>query len=379
MKPIRGDWLDQAATQAVFAVLSENPTYVVGGCVRNTLLGHPVKDVDFATAARPEMVTAKAEAAGMRVVPTGVEHGTVTVIVGDQPFEVTTFRRDVETDGRRAVVEFADSLEHDALRRDFTINAIYADAKGHLVDPAGGLPDIAERRIRFIENAENRIKEDYLRSLRFFRFQAWFADPSGGLDPDAIDAIARNIDGLETLSRERVGSEIVRLLEAPTPAFAVAAMRTTGVLHSVLPGSDDTGLAPLVHLEETLGVPADPMRRLAVLGGETESLRLSRLQARQVAALRDNLMLDPSELGYRLGAEIGRDVLLVAGALLGKKVDLYDLAKVRAATSLTFPLKAADLIPEFEGRALGERLKVLEQAWIESGFTLSRDALLSRG
>jgi tRNA nucleotidyltransferase/poly(A) polymerase len=188
--------------------------------------------------------------------------------------EVTTLRRDVATDGRRAIVAFGTDLAEDAARRDFTINALYLAPDGTLLDPTGGLPDLAARRIRFVGHASTRIREDYLRSLRYFRFHAWHGDPAEGLDPDALDAIARNLDGLDTLSRERMGHEMLRLLAAPDPAPAVAAMRVTGTLARVLPGAGDGLLAPLVHIEEEARLPLDPLRRLAALGGEEVSERL---------------------------------------------------------------------------------------------------------
>lgn len=379
MKRLEADWLNAEATQRVFDLLASYPTYVVGGCVRNELLGEPIKDVDFATAAPPSEVLRLAEAAQLRAVPTGIEHGTVTLIIGEDPIEVTTFRHDVETDGRRAVIAFAEGIEDDARRRDFTINAIYADRDGALHDPVDGLPDIETRRIRFIEDAIQRVREDYLRSLRFFRFVAWYGDPESGLDPDALDAISRNLPGLETLSKERVGSELLRLLEAPDPAPALAAMRATGVLPIVLPGSDETGVAPLVELERLAGVLPDPIRRLAVLGGETDGLRLSRAHLTRLRVLREMVGAAPAVAGYRHGLDEGRDILLVSDALLGRNWSEEAYAQLRKGAKAEFPIKAADLMPEVQGRALGDKLRDLESMWIESGFTLSREALLSKG
>ena len=300
-------------------------------------------------------------------------------IIDRTPFEITTFRHDVETDGRRAVIAFADEVDEDARRRDFTINAIYADAEGNILDPVGGLADIAARRIRFIEDADRRIREDYLRSLRFFRFSAWYGDPSEGMDPEALDAIARNLPGLETLSRERVGAELIRLLSAPDPAPAVAAMRSTGVLNTILPGSDDRALAPLVALEHSIGVDPSPARRLAVLGGDHQTLRLSRALASQVEVIRAGMGGVPGALGYRHGFEAGRDILLAEGAFAAQPVSEEALAEVRRGSDATFPVKAADLMPARQGRDLGDKLRHLEDAWIASGFTLTREALLSKG
>ncbi len=381
MTRLDADWLNAEATQTVFALLQDagHQVYAVGGCVRDAVLGRSVSDIDLSTSARPDVVVALAETAGLRVIPTGLEHGTVTVVIGDMPFEITTFRRDVETDGRRAVVDFSDKIEEDALRRDFTMNALYCDPRGLIADPMGGLADLNSGRVRFIEDAETRIREDYLRSLRYFRFHAWYGDPDKGFDPDALDAIARNVDGLAFLSHERVGAEVKRLLLAPDPAPSVAAMRTAGVLSAILPGADDTGLAPLVAFESEVGAEPDAMRRLAVLGGADVAnlLRLSRREAERLRDIRRSVGKTASELGYRLGAAIGRDVLLVSAALFGVPVATEDLVEVATAADQEFPVKAADLMPEYTGPLLGARIKQLEKAWIESGFHLDRDALMA--
>jgi poly(A) polymerase len=381
MTRIEADWLKTESTQGVFALLCDagHQAFAVGGCVRDSLLGMPVKDIDIATDAPPERVVALAEAAGFHAVPTGIEHGTVTVVARDVPHEVTTFRRDVDTDGRRATVTFALSIAEDARRRDFTMNALYADRNGEVHDPIGGLPDLWARRVRFIEDAETRIREDYLRSLRFFRFHAWYGDPREGFDADALAAIAAHLEGLGILSRERVGAELIKLLAAPDPAPAVAGMRATGVLGSVLPGAEDSALALLVHLEEQSGTLPDALRRLRCLGGEEvpERLRLSRKDAARLAAIGKATALHAGEAGYRLGAEVARDALLIVAASTGQQIDQAALERARHAARQTFPLRAADLMPGVTGPELGRRLAVLETAWIESGFTLSRERLLS--
>lgn len=380
MTRIDGDWLASAPTQRVFALLEAAGfrAYAVGGCVRNALIGAPVRDIDIATDARPEAVMRLAKAARLRSVPTGIEHGTVTVVSDGTPCEVTTFRRDVETDGRRAVVAFSDRIEDDARRRDFTMNALYADSTGRVLDPLGGLADLRARRVRFIEDAGQRIREDYLRSLRYFRFHAWYGDPEGGLDPDALDAIARHVDGLAGLSRERIGAEMTRLLAAPDPAPAVAGMRAVGVLAAILPGADDGALAPLVAFEATAGLQPDPMRRLAILGAEDAAgrLRLSRREAGHLEDLARHAADAPSELGYRLGAEAGRDALMIRCAGLGTPPAPADLAAVAAGAGAVFPVRAADLMPGLSGPDLGAALDRMERRWIASGFSLGREALI---
>ena len=381
MARIEADWLTSEATHAVFAMLESagHQVFAVGGCVRNALLGVPVKDIDLSTDARPDRVVGLAKSAGFQAVPTGIDHGTVTVLSDGAPYEITTYRRDVETDGRRAVVAFSDRIEDDARRRDFTMNALYAGSDGVVRDPLGGLPDLLARRVRFIEDANARIREDYLRSLRYFRFHAWYGDPAEGFDVDALDAIARNIDGLGGLSKERIGSEVKRLLQADDPAPALAGMRATGVLAAILPGADDGALGPMIALETAAGVVPEAIRRLAVLGGEDVAghLRLSRKEAAKLDAL---LQADgaPGEIGYRLGHDDGRDALLVRAASLGMPLEPGALDDVKRGAAHVFPVKAADLMPDLEGPALGAALAKLERDWIASDFTLSRDALLSR-
>ena len=377
---ITGDWLAQPGTQVLCTAL-EAAGYralFVGGCVRNALLGVSVADVDIATDARPETVTRLAEAAGLRVVPTGIEHGTVTVIAGGVPHEVTTFRRDVETDGRRAVVAFADDVTEDAARRDFTMNALYADLRGNVIDPLGGLPDLVARRLRFVGDTHQRIREDYLRILRFFRFHAHYGDPGQGMDADALAASAELAEGVDGLSRERIGSEIRKLLAAPDPAAAVAAMAQAGVLARVLPGSDTRALAPLVHLES--GLPPRWQRRLAALGGQEveDRLRLSRADAAVIAALRDAVGRgwSPAALGWKLGAEGGRDAVLLRAALLESPLPTDWQTDVARGAASVMPVTAIDLMPDLQGAALGARLKEIEARWLASDLRLTRAAFL---
>ena len=377
---ITGDWLAQPGTQALCGAL-EAAGYralFVGGCVRNALLGVSVADVDIATDARPETVTRLAEAAGLRVVPTGIEHGTVTVIAGGVPHEVTTFRRDVETDGRRAVVAFAQDVAEDAARRDFTMNALYADLRGNVIDPLSGLPDLVARRLRFVGDAHQRIREDYLRILRFFRFHAHYGDPGQGMDAEALAASAELAEGVDGLSRERIGSEIRKLLAAPDPAPAVAAMAQAGVLARVLPGSDPRALAPLVHLEGDL--PPRWQRRLAALGGQEveERLRLSRADAAVLAALRDAVGRgwSPAALGWKLGTEGGRDAVLLRAALLESPLPTDWQTDVARGAASVMPVTAIDLMPDLQGAALGARLKEIEARWLASDLRLTRSDFL---
>lgn len=375
-------WLDAAAPRAVTAALAAGGwrAYYVGGCVRDALLGRKASDIDVATDALPEAVIAAARAAGIKAVPTGIEHGTVTLVHAGAPVEVTTFRRDVETDGRRAVVAFTDDLAEDARRRDFTMNALYATPLGEVVDPLGGLTDLRARRLRFVGEPAERIAEDALRILRFFRFHAWYGDPERGLDAEALAACAAASEAVDGLSRERVGAETAKLLAAPDPAPAVAAMAACGVLARILPGAEATALGPVVHGEGLAGLGPDWRRRLAALGWQAdwpERLRLSRGDARAFEAIRAALDVDEAlaASAYRHGAEAARDAALIRAAAMGWPPPGDLAAETARGAAARFPLRAADL--GLEGPALGAALKRLEATWIASDFTLDRKALVA--
>lgn len=383
MERLSAPWLSDAKTQRVLTTLTDagHQAFVVGGCVRNALLQAPIRDVDIATDARPEVVTTLAGDAGLKVVPTGIDHGTVTVVVDGTGFEVTTFRRDIKTDGRRAVVAYSDNMLDDARRRDFTMNALYADKDGRVFDPLGGMPDIQARRVVFVGDAQARIREDILRILRFFRFHAWYGDPQAGLDADGLAACAAFSAEIETLSAERVGSETLKLLAAPDPAPSVASMAHAGVLNQVLAGADPTSLPVLVHVEQAANVAPDALRRLAVLGGQDpkERFRLSRADTRRLAVLRDNIGSTdgPGALGYRHGYDTARDVLLLRAAVFQTPLRSDDDAAARCGSAAVFPIKAADLMPGLKGPALGQKLAELETIWIASQFTQTKGQLLN--
>ncbi len=383
MMQITEDWITTPATQAVCAALTDAGAQAlfVGGCVRNALLQVPVSDIDISTDAHPDHVMTLAENAGLKAIPTGIDHGTITVVSGGIPHEVTTFRRDVETDGRRAVVAFSDKVEEDAARRDFTMNALYARPDGAILDPLNGLSDLQVRRVRFIGTAQNRIREDYLRSLRYFRFHAWYGDAEAGFDADALSAIAETLDGLSGLSRERVGAELLKLLGAPDPAPSVAAMRQAGVLAQILPGAEDRALPILIKLEQDADATPDPIRRLAAIASPevAGTLRLSKAQLQRLIRMRDEAVGQASiaELGFRYGAQGGLHETLLRCAFLEHPWSAQMAGDLKAGAAARFPIKAQDLIPDFTGPALGRKLAELEARWIASGFTLNRKDLLS--
>ncbi|MCU0909317.1 MAG: CCA tRNA nucleotidyltransferase [Rhodobacteraceae bacterium] len=373
---IAAPWLTAPGPVAVMAAITGggHAAYFVGGCVRNAVLGAGPTDIDITTDARPDRVTALCEGAGLAVKPTGVDHGTVTVVVAGEAFEVTTFRRDVQTFGRHAVVAFADRLDDDAARRDFTMNALYADAHGEVTDPTGGLADLSAGRVRFVGDPAARIAEDYLRVLRFFRFHAWYG--RGDPDPLALAACAGGVPGLAALSAERVRTEVLKLLAAPDPRGALSAMARAGVLTAILPGTATATLTILIGLEQ--GLLPDPILRLAALGGPDPSarLKLSRAETRRLAKLTDAASgpMPDHELGYRLGATDARAAALLRAAQGGPAPDVPAITDGAAAR---FPVRAADLMPGLTGEALGTRLSALESAWIAARFAPTKSELLS--
>ncbi len=274
-------WLERPETKAVFAALGRDgaETRAVGGAVRNALLGLPVTEIDLATTALPEQVLELAGKAGMKAVPTGIDHGTITVIAGKTPFEVTTLRRDVETFGRHARIAYTTSWEEDAKRRDFTLNALYAGEDGTLFDPLGGFADLVAGRVRFIGEAEDRIKEDYLRILRFFRFHAYYG--KGDMDEAGLHASVKLRAGLAKLSAERIGGELKRLLVAPRASLAVEALYDYGLLTELLGGVPRLNrFERLTAIEQANAVAADASLRLC---------RARDLRARGCAAPRQTL------------------------------------------------------------------------------------------
>ncbi len=406
----RVEWLDNGDLQRLLAALSEGgeKARIAGGAVRNALLGEAVTDIDIATTTTPDETTRRAEKAGYRAVPTGAEHGTITVIAGHRPYEVTTLRADVETDGRRARVVFGRDWKADAERRDFTINGLYAEADGTVVDMVGGLADLAGRRLRFIGDAETRIREDYLRILRFFRFFAWYGD--GRPDAEGLKASARLKEGLDRLSAERVWAELKKLLGAPDPSRALLWMRQAGVLSRVLPESERWGIDAipgLIRAEADLGWTADAMLRLEAIvppdaermAALAERLKMSKAEAARLAqwALAKPIAPETTEgafarLLYRGDGQAFADRLRLdlAAARARAVHHTEELVKAGGYARLlaylgrwmrpVFPLRGSDLIPlgAQPGPRLGALLARLEAEWIDGGFLVERDELLKR-
>ncbi|RUX03212.1 CCA tRNA nucleotidyltransferase [Mesorhizobium sp. M8A.F.Ca.ET.059.01.1.1] len=406
----RADWLSDKHLQRLLGALTEGgeEARIAGGAVRNALMGQPVADVDIATSCLPQETIRRAEAEGFKAVPTGIEHGTITVVAGGKPYEVTTLRADVETDGRRAKVSFGRDWKLDAERRDFTINALYAEADGSVVDLVGGISDIEARRLRFIGDPEARIREDYLRILRFFRFFAWYGD--GRPDAEGLKACARLKDGLGQLSAERVWSELKKLLSAPDPSRALLWMRQAGVLTAALSESEKWGIDAihgLTKAEKDLGWAVDPMLRLeaivppdaARMKTLAERLRFSTAEADRMLHWALTTAVEPKttegELAKRLyrgnlQGLVDRLRLSLAAARVRAVEDNDALLQAGGFSRLLgfalkwerpeFPLRGADLtaLGAKPGPKLGEILKNLEAEWVEAGFAPDRDTLLER-
>lgn len=404
------EWLEDADLQRLLAALNaaRGEARVAGGAVRNALLGEAVADVDIATTTLPEETIRRAEAAGFKAIPTGIEHGTVTVTAGGKGYEVTTLRADVETDGRRAKVVFGRDWKADAERRDFTINALYAEADGTIVDLVGGLADLENRTLRFIGDAEARIREDYLRILRFFRFFAWYG--SGRPDAEGLKACARLKDGIDRLSAERVWAELRKLLSALDPSRALLWMRQAGVLTKALPESEKWGIDAihgLVAAERDLGWAADALLRLEAMVPPdaermrllAERLRLSNAEAERLKEWASAPKIEPAMTEsmlarqlYRNGRQPAIDRLKLSLASARARAVTDNDALVEAGgysrllkfaekwTAPQFPLKGSDLqkIGVPNGPGMGKLLKRLEEEWIEADFRLGGDALLER-
>jgi poly(A) polymerase len=385
------DWLVRGPLAQLLDVLNADgeEARAIGGAVRDTLIGREPSEIDVATTALPTEVTRRVEQAGFKAVPTGIDHGTITVVIASRPFEVTTLREDIETFGRKAIVRFGRDWRADAERRDFTINALSASRDGTVHDYVGGRADLKARRVRFIGNAAMRIAEDYLRILRFFRFHAAYGE--GPPDAAGLSAAIAAREGLERLSRERVRMELMKLIPAPRSVATLSVMAEAGILGQVL-GSVPLlpGFAAMVAAEDALGLARDPVRELGALAVQIvedaerlwQRLRLSNAEYEQLAAMGDAWWrIAPAmsaqaahALIYRLGPARFTDRVLLAWARSGTAATdtaWRELATWPARwTARRFPLKAADLIRRGleKGPDLGRALRAAEQAWIDADF-----------
>lgn len=400
LTPQEYPWMQSPAVLSLFEAFPKDSLRFVGGCVRNALWDETVGDIDLACQLNPDAVVEALTAAGIRYVPTGIAHGTVTAVIDGTPYEVTSLRRDVETDGRRAVVAYTTDWAEDAQRRDLTINALYADLSGQVFDPTGqGLDDIKARKFRFVGDADQRVQEDYLRILRFFRFLAWYGGQEK-VDAASLKACREHQSGLKKLSVERIWMETKKLLSAPNPVRACHIMLTNGVLETVFPESNNVdGLEALVKLEAREGFEADPLLRLMAMSAR-ESLQMALLSVRlKMSKLETARMRGWADDGAQLSTDMTERDKLAAIYKSGKTV-IFDRARLRAAGETdpiqsarwmsladlalgweapTFPLTGKDLaeagVPK--GPGMGKALKALEALWVRSGFSTEKPQLLA--
>jgi poly(A) polymerase len=392
----REGWLNDRALRRVFDALEQagGEARVAGGAVRNALMGEAVNDIDIATTLAPEQVMKAGEKARLGVHPTGIDHGTITLVVGGRPFEVTTLRVDVETFGRKALVAFTDDWQADALRRDFTMNALYCTRDGKIYDPTKGYGDILRKRVRFVGSPSERIREDALRILRFFRFHARYG--AGAPDREGLSACVRLKAKLKSLSGERVRQELFKLLEARRAADTIKLMAGRNVLKVLFaPAADLTPLARMAKIDEVLGLKADALLRLALVAKDASSLRerlrLTNAETRRLVAIAQHVGPTPRlrererrVVLYHLGQEAWRDTVRLAWA---KSKNSAGSQKWRDLLAFTeqwpiprFPLMGKDLLAHGvkEGPLLGKELARLEDWWIASDFTADKDDLLRR-
>ena len=387
MKLDAAAWRKRRGVERLLTALDADRGMVrfVGGAVRDELLGLPVADIDLATPFRPDEVVRRLEKARIKAVPTGIAHGTITAVADGQPFEVTTLRSDVSTDGRRATVAFSDDWRADAERRDFTLNALYADPlTGEISDYFGGLDDLKARRVRFIGDPLQRIAEDHLRILRFFRFHARFG--AGVPDAAGLAACTERANDLMALSRERIADELVKTLAIDDPSPTVALMIARGIFAPVLPEiADPAPLAALVAAERAAGIPPDPYRRLAALlprdpavaQGVGARLKLSNKAKKRLVLAADRDLADtPKALAYWVGTEGAVDRLLLAGRTA-------DAAAIAGWPVPRLPIGGGQLVKRgiAEGPRVAATLKAIERSWVAAGFPTGEewDRLVAEG
>jgi len=392
-------WISDARTKRVMEALGHGAARFVGGCVRNTILGEPVEDVDIATVLKPEEVIAHLENAGLKAVPTGIEHGTVTAVADGKPYEITTLRKDVKTDGRHAEVSFTADWGEDAARRDFTMNALYADRDGTLHDPEGGYDDALAGYVRFIGDPDARIREDYLRILRFFRFNAWYG--KGEFDDAGLKACAANKEGLSQLSGERVQKELLKLVGARDPMPAIRAMAAAGILVEVLPeAASFERFAKLCEIESHQLFTSDPVLRLgAILSGQVgeinamaDRLKLSNDLRERLMAMHTDQTLLKSYLSIRevrralywMGVECFKDRVMLHWAVDPKLNNAMQwralLAMADSWTRPEFPLTGDEVMAAGvpQGPHVGRVMREVEEWWGDADFIDDQLSLVER-
>ena len=380
---LKNNWLNQSSSQFLTKVFRDYgyQALFVGGCVRNSILNIPVVDIDMATDAFPEAIIKISKEHNIKFIPTGIEHGTITLIIDKIAYQITTFRSDITNDGRHAKVKFTTSLLLDASRRDLTINALYCDGYGQILDPLNALEDLNNNIIRFIGDSNKRITEDYLRILRFFRFQAIYGNKMLEIDSSALAACQEHKNKLATLSKERITSELHKLLLSDNPVRTMRKMIDTGVLNQIIKNCKISSFVSYIDAEKKYKIKINWLGRLLSLHGKNieEVLTFSRQELKMIKYIKRSMEENASvfEFSYYNGTEYGIIYLLLQNGR--KKIALSKklINNVSLIMTKKFPVTAKDLMPKLKGKKLGDELKRLETQWIKSDFTLSKNQLLS--
>ena len=380
---LENNWLNQASAQCLSKAF-KNYGYqalFVGGCVRNSILKVPVTDIDMATDALPETIIKISKENNFKFILTGLTHGTITIIIDKIAYQITTFRNDITNDGRHAKVEFTTSLLLDASRRDLTINAIYCDSYGKIIDPLNVLEDLNNRVIKFIGDPNKRIAEDYLRILRFFRFQAIYGNEMLEINVPALAACQEHKSKLATLSKERITSELRKLFLSNNPTRTIIKMTDTGILNQLFKNCSINSFISYIEAEKKYKIKINWIGRLLSLQGSNieEVLTLTRQELKMIKytkkAIGQNVPI--FEFSYYNGIDYGIMYLLLQHGMKKTTLNKILINKVSSIVTRKFPVTAKDLMPKLKGKKLGDELKKLESQWVKSDFTLNKNQLLS--
>ncbi len=360
--------------------------YLVGGCVRNTILGKPFTDIDIATDLLPEQVVKISKKEGYKVIQTGLSYGTVTIVNAGRKFEVTTFRSDIKTYGRKASVKFTADIKLDAMRRDFTMNSIYMNISGEIIDPLGSLDDLLEKKIKFIGNPSERIEEDNLRILRFFRFLAEFNKGRSDIDQDTMEALYKYKKEVKSLSRERIWMELKRILSVPEPQHIFSIMIEKGILDEVFPPIEIEGLSKVITAEKKYSVSPSHLVRLFSLNKSigkkwAHYVSLTSNEAKILEFIKESLVhyKDLKTVAYKFGRVVAEGWLLNYDDGFSEMIPSKISEIIDNGCNTFFPVSGVDLLEEMEeGPELGRQMEWLEDLWIKSGFTMGKKELLSK-
>lgn len=381
-KILEADWLSHPSIHFLSTVFQKSGYEIlfVGGCIRNTILKKQVNDVDIATAATPEEIIKICKKNNIKSIPTGIKHGTITIIIDEKTYQITTFRIDEKNYGRHANVKFTDSLELDASRRDLTINALYCNVDGKIIDPLKAFGDLRLGIIRFIGDPNKRILEDHLRILRFFRFYALYGDKKKSLNLAALEACEKHQNKLKKISKERVTLEIKKLLAASNPISTVKKMDKIKILNQIIGNCEIGPFIKYIDFEQKYKIEISWLGRLLSLqnNADYKMILLTKKENRIITKLNEAILLnvDPIEFSYYNGVELGLIYSLLQNSF--EKLELNEslINQISSITKNLFPIKTSDLGPKYHGKEIGNKLNELEFKWIKSKFKLSKAQLL---